>query len=251
MSDTPSKERTRNEGETDLLSNIPQSTLPDEDPLTSDYFEGQCIDLAESLVGKLLLHRTSEGVTGGIITETEAYLGKDDPSCHLSSGRTDRNTPFYSGKGTIYVFKIYRHHNLNIITEYGSYPECILIRALEPAVGIELMQERRGREALDELTTGPGKLTEALGIKKERINNTPLEGSNLEIYDTDVTDFSVSRSDRIGISEAEEWPLRFCMEESEFISKPISTSPSHSFDREEYYSGRSTVQNKTLSESIN
>lgn len=226
------------------------STKNDQDILTSDYFEGKCTDLAQDFIGKLLLHRTSEGMAGGIIVETEAYLGANDPACHLASGRTKRTKPFFGGKGTIYVFKIYRHSNLNIITECNSHPECILIRALEPTHGIKLMKKRRGTENLTELTTGPGKLTEALGITKENLNNTPLDDCPMEIRKTNFSDFEVIRTGRVGLSTAEDWPLRYTMRDNEFLSKNVQRPLDLSLDFSTYYKELHSETRLTLPESI-
>lgn len=219
-------------------------------PLSADYFVGKCTEISESLIGKLLLHRSSGGLAGGIIVETEAYLGANDPACHLSSGRTKRTKPFFGGKGTIYVFKIYRHNNLNIITEYNSHPECILIRAIEPTHGISFMRERRGTDDRTELTTGPGKLTEALEITKENLNNIPLEDSPLEIRDTDVDDFSVVQTGRVGLSKAKGWPLRYTMEYNEYLSKNILRPLDISLDLDDYYDKLHSQTRLTLPESI-
>lgn len=203
--------------------------------LTTSFFEGRCVDIAESLIGNLLIHEEEDGLTGGIIVETEAYLGKDDPACHLSSGRTKRNKPFFTGRGTIYVFKIYHYNNLNFISEYKSRPECILIRAIYPTHGIDVMKRRRRTQDLAELTTGPGKLSQALDISKEQLNNTNLETSPLAVLETDLDEHTVSRTSRVGISQAEDWPLRYCMEKNNYISQPITSHPDTEFSIDEFY----------------
>lgn len=214
--------------------------------VSTSFFDGRCVDIAESLIGNLLVHETEAGLTGGIIVETEAYLGKDDPACHLSYGRTERNKPFFTGKGTIYVFKIYHYNNLNFISEYKSQPECILIRALQPTHGIDVMKRRRGTQDVAELTTGPGKLSQALDITKSQLNNTKLETSPLSVLETDLDEYTVSRTSRVGISQAEDWPLRYCMEKNNYISQPITRHPNTEFSIDEFYAD--WTQGSTLPE---
>lgn len=219
--------------------------------LSSEYFEGRCVDLAKSLIGNYLFHKSPEGLVGGRIVETEAYLGANDPACHLSYGRTERTKPFFSGKGTIYIFKIFRYHNLNIISQFNQHPECILIRALEPTHGIELMRERRETDELAELMSGPGKLTEALGVKKDELNNTPLDGNPLKLIAPSNLDCEINSSPRIGISQAEDWPFRFTMKDSEYTSHRIKAQLNGEFDIEAYYNNLEPIENLSLTEAIN
>lgn len=189
-----------------------------EKELGESYFKGRCIDIAKDLVGKLLLCRRPRGVSGGIIVETEAYLGEKDPACHLSNGKTKRTIPFLKGAGTVYIFKIYKHNNLNIITEYNSHPECVLIRAIHPTHGLEIIRGRREIDDFKNLSNGPGKLTEALGITKEEFNNTKIKKSSISMFETDLEP-NIAITSRIGISKAMDWPLRYCFEENPFLSK--------------------------------
>lgn len=218
--------------------------------LTSHDFVGKCTELAKSLIGDFLFYNSQDGLSGGRIVETEAYLGANDPACHLSSGRTKRTKPFFGGKGTIYVFKIYRYNNLNIISEYKSHPECILIRAIEPTHGIDLMKERRGTTHLTELTTGPGKMTEALGITKGNLNDTPLDESSLTIRRGESDDFEVTQTGRIGLSKAEGWPLRYAMKDNDYLSKNVNRPLDNSLDLSSYYRELTSQTRLTLSESI-
>ena len=201
-----------------LAENNPLEVKVTED-LSISFFKGKCTDIAKSLLGKLLITKAPEGIAGGIIVETEAYLGKKDPSCHLSNGLTKRNGPFYNGSGTIYVFKIHRYNNLNFISEYNSHPECTLIRAIEPTHGLKLMKKRRGTDELLNLTTGPGKLTEALGITKEKSNNKKINTNMISIFNTNLTNFDTVSATRIGISKATDWPLRYYIKNNPFVSR--------------------------------
>lgn len=219
--------------------------------LSLDFFKGKCTNIAKNLLGKLLINKTSEGITGGIIVETEAYIGKNDPACHLSNGFTKRNTPFYNGKGTIYVFKIYRYSNLNIISEYNSYPECILIRAIEPTHGLELMKKRRKTDELMKLTNGPGKLTEALGITKENYNNKKLYNSMISFYNTNLKNFDTITTTRIGISQARDWPLRYYIKDNPFVSKKSKKKNVFvSFVEDHYYEKYYMLKISTLTEIV-
>lgn len=210
--------------------------LADADVLSSADFEGRCPEIAASLLGTHLLYETPEGIAAGIVTETEAYLGTTDPACHLYGGPTPRTEPFFSGAGTIYVYEIWGHGNLDVITAFESRPECVLIRSLEPTVSLDRMRERRGRDARDELTTGPGRLTEALGIEKADVNDVAIDDSTLWLLDPGPdAKPDVERSSRIGVSEAADWPLRFCARDSAFLSKPIQAWSDDSFRLADHY----------------
>lgn len=219
--------------------------------LSIDFFKGKCTDLAKSLLGKLLINKTPEGIAGGIIVETEAYLGKNDPSCHLSNGLTKRNGPFYNGSGTIYIFKIHRYNNLNVISEYNSHPECTLIRAIEPTHGLKLMKKRRGTDELLNLTTGPGKLTEAFGITKEKLNNKKINTSMISIFNTNLTNFDTVSTTRIGISKATDWPLRYYIKNNPFVSRKSKKEKTFvSFNERQYYKNFYTLKVCSLTESV-
>lgn len=194
--------------------------------LDADFFRGQARHVARDLVGTLLLNEadSDEGdgdgtPVGGVVVETEAYVNALDPACHLSAGRTPRTEPFFRGPGTVYVFSIHGHHLFNVITAYEDHPEGILFRALEPTHGHERMRERRGRDAPTELTSGPGKLTEALGITREEHDGRPLAETSLALYGTDL-DPDVEVSARVGVTGAEDWPLRFTDADSDCLSAP-------------------------------
>lgn len=202
--------------------------------LSEDFFHGQVTDIAEELLGKLLVYDSDGGVAGGIIVETEAYLGQKDPASHLVKVGKKRKQVFKKGAGTVYVFKIYRHCNLNFITEHDGISEGVLIRALEPIKGVELMKQRRGVKEKVELASGPGKLTEALGIKKDVENGRPIEDSNVSVYETNLEP-EIKRTGRIGISEAEDWPLRFIAEDSKHLSTGTHPVTEENFSAERFY----------------
>src|SRR5262245_49717713 len=137
--------------------------------LSRDFYNRPTLTVAEDLIGKVLVHRAPGGVTAGMIVETEAYIGEDDPACHAAPGPTRRNEPLYGPPGIAYVYLNYGiHYLVNAVTEADGHPAAVLIRALAPVDGVRLMEKRRapdGRhiEAAD-LCRGPGNLTKALGI---------------------------------------------------------------------------------------
>jgi DNA-3-methyladenine glycosylase len=132
-----------------------------------DFYMGDTVEIAKNLLGMRLVRVTEEGVTSGVITETEAYLGEIDDAAHSYKGPTKRVRVQYGEKGLAYIYMIYGMYNcMNITCGAEGKPEAILIRALEPREGIELMRSRRKREKLTELCSGPGKLCKAMSIDK-------------------------------------------------------------------------------------
>jgi DNA-3-methyladenine glycosylase len=190
--------------------------------LSVDAFRGQAREVAPDLLGTLLVVETEEGPVGGLVIETEAYVNGVDPASHLAAGRTPRTASFFGGPGNVYVYTIHGHHALNIISVSNGYPEGILIRALEPTHGLDCMVDRRGFDDPVKLASGPGKLTEALGITTETFDDRPLAETPLSIYETDL-DPAVTVSGRIGVSKAADWPLRFTITDNAFVSQPVST----------------------------
>jgi DNA-3-methyladenine glycosylase len=137
--------------------------------------------VARELLGCWLLRRLAGQLVGGIIVETEAYLGEEDPGSHAARGRTARNAAMWATGGTAYVYQIHgRHFCLNVVTGPPGTPQAVLIRALEPRVGIEVMRARRGRDALRDLCSGPAKLCQALAIDLS-LNFASLTGPALFI----------------------------------------------------------------------
>jgi DNA-3-methyladenine glycosylase len=167
------------------------------------------LTVAKDLLGKVLVHHTSDGVTAGMIVETEAYIGEDDPACHAAPGPTRRNEPLYGPPGVSYVYLNYGiHYLVNAVTEGAGSPAAVLIRALEPLDGLELMRQRRGVAAADvELCRGPGNLTRALGITLQE-NRLDLSNSRLVIEDRGLRRGKVSWGPRIGIRVAVDRPWR-------------------------------------------
>lgn len=190
------------------------------------YLRENTIDVAAELLGKLLVVPDSNGNrVSGMIVETEAYLGKIDRAAHSYGGRrTARNEVTYSEGGHIYVFLIYgMYHQLNVVTGPADHPHVVLIRGLEPVEGIELMRERRGRMKDKNLTSGPGKLCIAMGIRRD-LNGENVAGGRIWIEpyrNVSVDEISIGK--RVGIDyagEDAERPWRFWITENQYVSRP-------------------------------
>lgn len=143
----------------------PASMLRATTILPADFYRRGAVELAPDLLGCLLIHHTPAGPIGGLIVETEAYRQHDDPGCHAFRGETPRNRPLFLEGGHTYVYLIYgMYHCVNLSADVAGVGTGVLIRALEPVIGIDWMCRNRGRKRLRELTRGPGRLTQSLGI---------------------------------------------------------------------------------------
>ena len=165
--------------------------------------------MARALLGKVLVH----GEAAGIIVETEAYLGGDDLASHSARGVTNRTRVIFGPPGHAYVYLIYGMYEcLNIVAEPAGQPGCVLVRALEPVAGIEIMrQRRRPVRKLEDLASGPGKLTLALGITRAD-NGADLTRGPLVVREpTGQQAFEITVTPRIGITRCADLPLRFVL----------------------------------------
>jgi DNA-3-methyladenine glycosylase len=182
--------------------------------------------VARDLLGMILECETEEGVAAGRIVETEAYLGPHDPACHAVAGRTSRTWHLFGPPGVAYVYFIYGvHWCFNAVTREEGHGSAVLVRALEPTVGIDLMRRRRPAAKRDrDLTNGPGKLCRALGIEG-RHDGLPLAPSSpIRIRaGQPVDDAEVLVSPRIGITQAAAAPLRWLVRDSEYVSRTPPT----------------------------
>jgi DNA-3-methyladenine glycosylase len=185
--------------------------------LTPDFFDRSVHRVARDLIGCTVVH----GETSGVIVEAESYHAEDH-ACHAFGGRTPRNSVLFGPPGSVYVYLSYGIHSLlNFVAEPDGDAAAVLIRALEPVTGIELMRSRRGLEPSEDLCSGPGKLTQALGIGLD------LNGSSVARGPVFVLPRSgawlrprVSTSPRIGITRDAHLPWRFCAVGSRYVSRP-------------------------------
>ena len=190
--------------------------------LRHDFYSRPTLKVAEDLLGKVLVHRTREGIASGVIVETEAYIGEDDPACHASFGRTARSEPLFGPPGFAYVYLNYGvHYLMNAVTEADGFPGAVLIRALQPLDGVDLMRTRRAPDgrAIDDhdLCRGPGNLTKALGITIKD-NRVDLSASKLTIEDRGISVGEIATGPRIGIRVAVERPWRYWVEGHRCVS---------------------------------
>jgi DNA-3-methyladenine glycosylase len=177
------------------------------------------VEAAAALVGCTIAH----GECSGVIVETEAYHDSE-PACHAFVGLTPRTAPLFQAPGIAYVYRSYGVHALlNVVVEPAGVGAAVLIRALEPRTGVHLMAERRGREALTDLCSGPGKLTQALGIGLA-LNATPLLGGGPIVLGPpppgEEEPPALVVGSRIGITRAIELPWRFCLAGNRNVSRP-------------------------------
>jgi DNA-3-methyladenine glycosylase len=184
--------------------------------LRRPFYRQGTVDVARGLLGKILVH----GPAAGIIVETEAYLGGADLASHSAVGITDRTRVIFGPPGHAYVYLSYGMHEcLNIVAEPDEKPGCVLIRALEPVAGLDLMRRRRPLATKDrDLTSGPGKLTRALGITREQ-NGVDMTRGHLVVRAPAVEQaFEIGVTPRIGITKCAELPLRFVVKNNPFVS---------------------------------
>lgn len=190
-------------------------------PLPRSFYARPVLSVARSVIGKILVHDSPEGRVCGRIVEAEAYRGPQDRAAHSFGGRrTPRTEVMFGRPGHAYVFFVYgMHWHFNLVTTAVDAPEAVLIRAVEPLEGVELMARRRGLSpGRRELTNGPGKLCQAFGIDGKLYGADLTRGT---LYLADGPSVEVAASKRIGIDYAGEWadkPWRFYDPDSPFVS---------------------------------
>jgi DNA-3-methyladenine glycosylase len=189
--------------------------MPRARTLPRTFYARPTLNVLEDLIGKVLVHRHRSHITAGVIVEAEAYIGEDDPACHAAPGPTRRNAPLYGAPGHAYVYLNYGiHYLVNAVTEPKGAPAAVLIRALDPVDGVDVMCRRRGfsARAADDpgrragLCRGPGNLTVAMAIGPAR-NRADLTRGPLTIEDRGIAPPRLSWSRRVGIRVGEhaEW----------------------------------------------
>ncbi|MFC3563455.1 DNA-3-methyladenine glycosylase [Pedobacter jamesrossensis] len=191
------------------------------------YLNEDVINLAKDLLGKVLYTKINDETTAGIIVETEAYFGIQDKASHAYGGkRTPRTETMYAQGGVSYVYLCYGMHNLfNVVTSAKDNPNAVLIRAIEPLVGIEIMEERRNMpRSKAAISSGPGSAAKALGIDRT-FNAKDLLGDEIWIEDQHISlsHEQIATTPRVGIAYAQEHallPLRFFVKGNKYVSKP-------------------------------
>ena len=185
--------------------------------LQRDFYARPAIEVARDCLGKILVHRKC----AGRIVETEAYLGVDDRAAHAWRGLTDRTRVIFGPPGHAYIYFIYGMYEcLNFVAEPEGQAGCVLIRAVEPLAGIPAMRRRRPAvKRIEDLASGPGKLTRAMGISRKQ-NGADLTEGPLHVRGMrQDTRFEVEVTPRIGITHCADWPLRFLIANNRFVSR--------------------------------
>jgi DNA-3-methyladenine glycosylase len=178
------------------------------------FYERSVHDVARDLIGCVVRH----GETAGRIVETESYH-MDEPACHAYAGLTQRTRTLFGPPGHAYVYFSYGVHSLlNAVCEPEGVGAAVLIRALEPVDGIDVMRARRGVERTRELCSGPGKLTQALGIDLS-LNDSSLVDGPIAVLERESQP-RIAIGERIGITKAADLPWRFCDADSAHVSRP-------------------------------
>jgi DNA-3-methyladenine glycosylase len=194
-----------------MMMNVPGKKLKRE------FYLRSTLRVAWNLLGTTIVYRHPHGVLAARIVETEAYIGEDDPACHAAVGRTARNDVMYGPGGFGYIYFIYGMYNcFNVVTERTGFPAAVLIRAVEPMGGEEIMKANSPANCRL-LTNGPGKFCRAYGLTR-RQNGLDLTGSTLYIVERENYTPDVVITRRIGIKKGAEKPWRFYDRNSRFVS---------------------------------
>lgn len=189
--------------------------------LDTEFYQIPTLELAERLLGKIFVHCEGSGMeTRARIVETEAYLGEGDEACHAWRGMTERNRAMFGPPGHLYIYFTYGcHYLMNIVSEPEGTAGAVLLRAMEPLEGVGRMRERRGTADERALLSGPGKITQALGIGPE-LYGAPLTGKICWLEDApDIPLEEIGTSPRIGIARSAELPWRKFVTTSPHVSK--------------------------------
>jgi DNA-3-methyladenine glycosylase len=185
--------------------------------IQSDFYLQDTVTVAKRLIGQVLLHESPYGVIAGRIVETEAYV-TGDPANHASRGMTRRNSAMFGPPGRAYVYMIHTRWCLNAVTQPEGVGEAVLIRALEPILGLDIMAELRKKTNPRDFCSGPGKLTQAMAISGEH-NHADLTSGTIRILEFEEVD-NIIQTTRVGIKHAADRPLRFySREDAKWVSK--------------------------------
>ena len=188
--------------------------------LPVSFFERPAEVVARELVGTVLRSTLGGAPTAGLVVETEAYLGRDDPASHgYLDRRHAQNEALFGPPGTWYVYLSYGvHWCANLVCGPSGHASAVLLRALEPVAGLEIMRERRGGVPDRQLCSGPGKLCQALAITRDQ-DGTPMRRSGLTVRAVAGETPALIATPRIGITKAADWPLRFVLDGSPWVSR--------------------------------
>ena len=198
-------------------------------PLSRAFFNRDPVVVGRELLGKLLIRRQGRAFLAGRVVENEAYLGADDPAAHAYLGRTPRNLVLFGPPGHAYVYFVYgNHYCLNVSCRPESLAGSLLLRAMEPVLGIAAMARARGLSLLPKprvtqlrlIASGPGRMSEALGITRDRDNGKDLTSSESDLWlaDDGFRPDGIATTPRIGITQAVERPLRFVIRGNPYVS---------------------------------
>jgi DNA-3-methyladenine glycosylase len=203
--------------EASIMEELPNEIVP----LPRQFYEKPTLELAKALLGCLLVKETHQGIAAGYIVETEAYIGPGDRAAHsFNNRRTARTEVMFHHSGLAYTYLMHTHCLFNVVSGGEEKPEAILVRALEPRYGIDIMKTRRGLKELKNLTNGPGKLSKALGITIEDYGSS-LTHPTLYLAKGFYPE-SISVGKRIGIEntgEARDYPWRFWVSNNQYVSR--------------------------------
>lgn len=202
----------------DLRCSLPHE--PDSFPI--EYFEKPPERVARALLGQWLFRQSSDGLAGGIIVETEAYLAQGDPACHAAVGPNRKNQSMFGSAGKAYVYVIHARHCLNVVTEREGRGSAVLIRALQPMCGIDIMSQRRGRSGDRDLTTGPARLCEALQVTRllDGHDLTQPDALWIQPSDIDPATLNTRATIRTGVTSGQDMELRFVIRRNSYVSGP-------------------------------
>ncbi len=192
---------------------FPQKILPRE------FYQRDPEVVAKELLGKRLVRRLDEDLLEGIIVETEAYYGLNDPASRAFHGVKNYNRLMWSEAGRVFIYNVHKYWMFNIVAHEVKRIGAVLIRALEPTKGIDIMKRNKPVKRMFDLTNGPGKLTTALKIDKS-LNGIPINSPESEIVITDrKMEFEIGSSHRIGVNKDLDRRLRFFIKGNKFVSR--------------------------------
>lgn len=187
--------------------------------LPRSFYARPAAEVAPDLLGKILARNLNGTVLRGRVVEAEAYLGESDPGSHAFRGPTPRTQVMFGPPGYVYVYFTYgAHYCMNVVTNTDGTAGAVLLRALEPLEGIDVMEQNRGGRPYVDLCNGPGKLCQALGITREE-NGADLEGNAIWMEDDGVEPEEIATSTRVGLSAGKSMPLRFYIPGSSCVSR--------------------------------